>query len=120
QVDVVGRGDAGGDEVGAGAVDDLVDGERADVVPVEPVELGQVEPRSGDAKAVEGEDRDDVVDTEHLAAVGHREAHQREEVDQRLRQVALFAEPTQVRPGVLALRDAAFVDVPQQRHVRQL
>ena len=51
-----------------------------------------------------------------FGGLGHAAAHEAEEVEQRLRQVAGLAVVDE-RDGILALGDLGLVDVAQERHV---
>ncbi len=101
---------------------EVVDLEPADVHAVEPVELLEVEDRADRVDVGPGEALRELVEAEHLdvlalGALGRRVGQQREEVDQRLGQVALLLEPGEPGGGVLALGDLRLVGVAQQRHV---
>ena len=101
-------------------VGQVVDRQGPDVVTVEPVQLVQVEDRADHVDPRPVELGRHLREREDLALVRHRVAHQAEEVDQRLGQVALLAEPGQPGRRVLALADLGAVVVAQQRHVREL
>ena len=100
---------------------EVLRGQRTDVVAVEPVELVHVEDRADRVDLGPLEALHELVERADLLAVRHRRvAHELQEVQQRLGQVALLAEPGQAGGGVLALGDLGLVGVAQQRHVREL
>src|SRR5450759_3478448 len=88
----------------------LVAVQRPDVVTVEPAELVEVEDRADRIDLGPVEVGDELFEGEDLASVVLRRiGKQRKEVHQRLRQVALLAEPGQARRSVLALADLGLV-----------
>src|SRR5262245_41455857 len=80
---------------GDDAVGELVGREAADPLAVQPLELGEVEDRAAEGDLLQVEPLEQLRAIEDLGtlALGRREAHQREEVDQRLGQVALRLVP---------------------------
>ena len=104
--------------------------EGAEVLSVEPFELGEVEDRAAKGDALEVElvehlwEREDValLDVDALGddllfgGLGHAAAHEAEEVEQRLGQEAGFAVVDE-GDGILALGDFGLVEVAQQGHV---
>jgi len=91
----------------------------AQVEPVQPGELGEIEDRPTKAHTIEAEVFDHVLDGELLAAIGQRPAHHRQVVEHRLRHVACALVVVE-GDGVLALADLRLVRVAQERHVHEL
>ena len=96
---------------------ELVLGERADVHPVQPVELRVVELGRARADPLEREPRDELVAAHDRRLAVRRPAEQREEVDECRRQVAVLAELLG-RDGAVPLRELLPVRSEHHRHVR--
>src|ERR1017187_10339848 len=102
----------------------------AQVLAVQPLQLGQVEDRPAQRDTLEIELLQHLGERKNIALLDvdapgndlllgwlrHAAAHQPQEVQQRLRQEPALAVIDE-RDGILALGDFALVQVPQQRHV---
>ena len=88
------------------------------VLAVQPGELGDVEHRAAERDPLEREGLDELLERELLALVRHRPAHERQVVEQRLREEAGLAVEVEAH-RVLALRDLRAVGVAQQRQVAE-
>ena len=92
--------------------------QRAQVDAVHPLELLGVEDRRRRVDALEREEPDQLLAREQLALGVEVPAEQREEVDDRLGQVAGLAQLLDAR-GAVALGEALAVGAEEQRQVRE-
>ena len=107
-----------GEELRPQPLEELLRREAPQVLPVQPLQLLDVEDRSPERDALERERLDELLERELLALVGHGPAHEGEVVEHRLREVARA--PVEVEAHrVLALRDLRAVGVAQQRQVAE-
>ena len=100
------------------ALEQLLRRQAPHVLPVQPLQLLDVEDGPAERDALERERLHELLERELLALVGHRPAHEGEVVEHRLREVARA--PVEVEADrVLALRDLRAVGVAQERQVAE-
>ena len=112
----------------AGVAAELLDGQGADVLGVEPDGFGiegivfrEIDDGVGAVDAFEREGRGELVESEELAVVFGRPAEQAEEVDESLGQKARVAIGGDADDGaVLALGELGAIGGDQQRQMREL
>ncbi len=119
-----------GEDGAAESGEEVLGGEAAEVLAVEPFELGEVEDGAAEGDLLETELREHVGEGEEVAflgveglrddlmlgGLGHATAHEAEEVEQGLREEAGLTVEDE-GDGVLALGDLALVGVAEKRHV---
>ena len=113
-----------GEDAVADGEEEVFGREGAEILAVEPLELGEVEDGSADADVGEDEVLDHLGEGElfgdavgcALEVGGHASAHEAEEVEDGRGEIAGVAVVDE-RDGVLALGDLRFVEIAQQRHM---